>query len=76
MQQIPKLFADELNKSLDATGAPKGKERAGVLSKLFHIPKQQAWAFLEGYTLPNEELLKQMGDELEFDIIPFLRDKK
>lgn len=76
MQQIAKQFADELNKTLDDLGTPVHiRERAIILSKMLQIPKQQAWALLEGHLVPDDELLKKMSTELELDVSPFLQGK-
>jgi len=77
MQQTAKHFADELNKSLDELGTPTQiRERALILSKMINIPKQQAWGFLEGLMVPDNETLKMMATELELDITPFLHDQQ
>lgn len=76
VQQLLKQFTDELNKSLDSIGAPPGaRERAAVLSKMFHIPKQQAWALLEGHLFPDKELLARLAEELEFDVKAYSENK-
>lgn len=68
MQKNGKQFADLLNKSLDDLGAPiNSRERSVVLSKMLHIPKQQAWGLLEGHLIPDDDLLVQIGNELEID---------
>lgn len=76
VQQLMKQFADQLNQSLNELGVPASiKERATILSKMFHIPKQQAWSFLDGHTFPDENLLKAISSELEMDIHSYLNDK-
>lgn len=76
MQQIAKQFADELNKCLDELGTPSHiRERAVILAKMLQIPKQQAWALLEGHLFPDNELLNKMAVDLELDVTPFLKDK-
>jgi hypothetical protein len=77
VQQSPKQFSDELNKSLDDIGAPIAiRDRAVVLSKMLNIPKQQAWGLLEGHLSPDDELLKQIATELEINVTPFLKNDK
>lgn len=66
MQLNIKLFAEQLNKSLDDLGAPINiRERSVVLSKMLHIPKQQAWGLLEGHIFPDETILQKIAAELE-----------
>jgi len=49
-------------------GAPTPmRERAIVLSKMLAIPKQQAWALLEGHQLPEPALLQKIASEFEVD---------
>lgn len=68
MQQSAKLFSEKLNKYLDELGTPTGiRERANILSKMLHIPKQQAWGILEGQLYPDELLLHKISTELEVD---------
>lgn len=74
VQKNAKLFADLLNKSLDELGAPiNSRERSVVLSKMLHIPKQQAWGLLEGHIIPDDDLLLQIANELEIDINSILK---
>ena len=69
MLQNAKAFANALNESLDELGAPANtKERAVVLSKMLNIPKQQAWALIEGQAFPDADLLDQITSELEINI--------
>lgn len=66
MQQSAKHFAEQLNKTLDDLGMPSNtRERAAILSKMLHIPKQQAWSFVEGHAVPDGDLLQKMASELE-----------
>jgi hypothetical protein len=68
-QQSAKGFAEALNKSLDEIGAPIHiRERSIILSKMLSIPKQQAWALLEGHIFPDMSLLQQIASELEIDL--------
>lgn len=68
MQQSAKRFADRLNQCLDDTGAPASeRERAIILSKILDIPKQQAWALLEGQTQPDQPTLDKIATEFEVD---------
>jgi hypothetical protein len=63
-----KHFAERLNYCLNDTGAPAHvRERAVILSKMIDIPKQQAWAFLEGQMLPEPEMLQRIANEFEVD---------
>ncbi|HLB57268.1 MAG TPA: hypothetical protein VJL60_00465 [Gammaproteobacteria bacterium] len=68
LEPSTKQFADRLNKGLDDLGVPIHiKERAAILGKMLHIPKQQAWSLLEGHTFPDNQLLQQIATELEID---------
>ena len=68
MAQGAKHFAERLNSCLDETNAPMQiRERAVILSKLFGIPKHQAWNFLEGHQIPNSDLLQQIAKEFDVD---------
>lgn len=69
MQQSAKHFAEQLNKALDELGVPTNtRERSAILGKMLHIPKQQAWGFIEGHVIPDEELLRTMSAELEVTV--------
>lgn len=69
MTQGAKTFAERLNSCLDETDAPPHvRERAAILSKMVDIPKQQAWAFLEGHQLPDGELLQRIANEFEVEV--------
>jgi len=64
-----KEFAEKLNKCLDESEAPAlVRERAGILSKMLDIPKQQAWSMLEGQILPEHSLLQRIAVEFEVDL--------
>lgn len=68
MQQSAKHFSEQLNKCLDDLGVPAGsRDRAVILSKMLHIPKQQAWGLLEGQIYPDDALLHQIAVELEVE---------
>ena len=68
MQLVAKLFLERLNECLDETEAPRSlRERAMILSKLLHIPKQQAFCLLEGKQTPNNDILKDIASEFEVD---------
>lgn len=68
MQQIAKYFANNLNKALDDLDVPSNsRERSNILSKMLHIPKQQAWSLLEGHLMPDANLLQHIATELELD---------
>jgi hypothetical protein len=68
VQQSAKRFADRLNQCLDDTGAPASeRERAIILSKILDIPKQQAWAFLDGQIYPDQTTLEKIAGEFEVD---------
>lgn len=61
-----KLFAERLNRELDAIDAPLSlRERVDALAKLLHIQKFQAEAFLSGSALPMGDVLVHLGEELE-----------
>lgn len=63
-----KHFAERLNRCLNETGAPRPlRERAGILSKIIRIPRQDAWGFLEGHQLPQQDVLEQIAEEFEVD---------
>lgn len=73
-QQSTKQFAEQLNKSLDELGVPIHiKERSAILSKMLHIPRQQAWSLLEGHIFPDENLLQKIATELEIDTRLFVK---
>ncbi len=77
VEQHTKHFSDELNKALDDLGAPIGiRERATILSKMLHIPKQEAWGLLDGHLTPDNQFLQRMSSEIEIDIKPFLKNEK
>lgn len=64
-----KDFAEKLNKCLDESDAPAlVRERAGILSKMLDIPKQQAWSILEGHIIPEQTLLQRIAAEFEVDL--------
>lgn len=68
MQQNPKHFAERLNSCLDDLDLPINmRERSAILSKMLHIPKQQAWAILEGQILPSDDLIELLATELEVE---------
>lgn len=68
LQQSAKVFSEKLNKCLDELGTPTNiRERTSILSKMLHIPKQQAWALLEGHLYPDKILLHEIITELEVD---------
>jgi hypothetical protein len=74
VRQNLKAFTEALNKSLDELGAPiNARERSSVLSKILHIPKQQAWGLLEGHIFPDDDLLQSISVELELDTGPFTK---
>lgn len=73
-QQSTKQFAEQLNKSLDELGVPIHiKERSAILSKMLHIPRQQAWSLLEGHIFPDENLLQKIAAELEINTRLFVK---
>jgi len=77
VQQLAKRFSDNLNKALDDLGLPTTtRERAAAFSKLIDIPKQQAFAFLEGHLIPDDELLNQIASELDVEPEWLLGHKK
>jgi len=68
VQQSAKYFAERLNHCLDETGAPaQVRERVAILSKMLDLPKQQAWSFLEGQQLPDDNLIKRIANEFEVE---------
>ena len=63
-----RLFSERLNQELDNIDVPsREEERIDALSKMFHIPKFKAEALLHGIYLPDEQLLKDVAQELEVD---------
>jgi hypothetical protein len=68
VEQYTKRVADQINKSLDELGAPlSSRERSSILSKILHIPRQQAWSLLEGHLIPEKDLQQKIITELEID---------
>jgi hypothetical protein len=64
-----KEFAAKLHKCLDESDAPSLlRERAGILSKMLDIPRQQAWSILEGQLIPEHSLLQRIAAEFEVDV--------
>ena len=69
MQPGLKHFVEKLNHCLDEISAPHTvRERAALLSKSLDIPKQQAWALLEGHQMPDQHLLQKIAQEFEVDV--------
>lgn len=69
MQQKAKNLSDALNQALDELEAPENiRERSIILSKMLPITKQQAWALLEGHTIPDDDILALISSELEIDV--------
>lgn len=69
MAHTAKDFAEKLNKCLDESEAPTlVRERAGILSKMLDIPRQQAWSLLEGHIIPEQTLLQRIANEFEVDL--------
>lgn len=61
-----KLFAERLNKELDAIDVPaQNLERIEAFAKLVKIPKFKAEAFLNGVYVPDPVLLEQIAEVLE-----------
>jgi hypothetical protein len=70
--QNAKQFSKQLNLCLDELGTPhNSRERSLILSKMLHIPKQEAWSLIEGQVFPAEALLDLIGEELDIDITAF-----
>lgn len=68
MPHSSKNFAERLNSCLNDMGVPaQVRERAVVLSKMLNISKQQAWSFLEGHLIPDQDFLQQIANEFEVD---------
>jgi len=64
-----KQFAEKLNYCLDSMGAPPHvRERAGILSKLLDLSKQQAWSLLSGQQAPAPDTLQKIASEFEVDL--------
>jgi hypothetical protein len=63
-----KPFAERLNRCLDDLGVPSNlSNRSAILSKMIHIPRQEARMLVEGYSIPNEYLLQRLTDEFEVE---------
>ncbi|KTD13305.1 hypothetical protein [Legionella jamestowniensis] len=61
-----RLFAERLNKELDAIGMPsRSEDRIEAFAKLVKTPKFKAEAFINGVALPDQKLLNVIADELE-----------
>lgn len=76
MLEKAKRFSEQLSKGLDDLGMPIHiRERSSMLSKMLHIPKQQAWGLLEGHLMPDEALLDKIATELEVDKKWLLQDE-
>jgi hypothetical protein len=68
VQQSAKYFSGRLNQCLDELGVPSGgRERAVLLGKMLHIPKQQAWGLLEGQVFPDKLIFQQLSAELDVE---------
>lgn len=64
-----KLFAERLNHELSEIGVPESNsERVEAFAKLLKIPKFKAATYLNGQTLPDEEKLSHLADELEVSV--------
>lgn len=62
------LFTERLHQCLDETGAPSSiRERAVILAKMMDIPKQLAFAMLEGHQTPDKEMLQKLASEFEVE---------
>jgi NH3-dependent NAD+ synthetase len=69
MQPYLKELVTQVHKTLTDLGVPtNNRERAGILSKMLDITKQQAWSLLDGNIIPDPILLKKISTELEIDI--------
>jgi hypothetical protein len=69
VQFTARQYATVLNKSLDDIGVPsEARERSAILSKMLHIPKQQAWSLLEGHVMPDAGLMEKISCELDVDL--------
>lgn len=61
-----KQFSDKVNKELDSIGVPSLiQERVEIFAKLLQIPRFKAEAMLNGLTLPDDEILDRLANELE-----------
>lgn len=61
-------FVAKLKQCLDESGTPNNpRERASILSKILHIPKHQAWAYLEGQQMPEPDILEMIAQEFEVE---------
>jgi hypothetical protein len=68
VQLNAKKLAHQINKSLDEIGVPENsKERLNIFIRMLDIPRQQAWSLLEGQSIPDEQILVKIANELEFD---------
>lgn len=63
-----KIFAKRLNEELDTIGMPENlAARTAAFAKIFKISRGKAGLLLNGTTLPDETLSKQIATELEVD---------
>ena len=61
-------FVARLKQCRDESGTPNNaRERASILSKMLHIPKHQAWSFLEGQQMPEPQIVEMIAQEFEVD---------
>ncbi len=68
-------FTKRLNQCLDDIDAPKNvRERANLLSKMLDIPKQDAWALLDGQQRPDQAMLEKIANEFEVKVEWLLGD--
>lgn len=62
------LFYDRLQRELDSWGLPsKEDERASAFAKLMHIKTFQALSYLQGMTVPDQETLEKISQELNIN---------
>jgi hypothetical protein len=68
VQECAKHFSKKLNQCLDELDAPtSNRERAVILSKMLNISKPQARSLIEGYQLPDQELIKKIVSAFEIE---------
>jgi hypothetical protein len=76
MEESAKRFSKRLNQCLDDIEAPiSSRERAAILSKILHISKPQARSLVEGYQLPDQDLMKKIVHTFEIET-KWLAEKK
>ncbi len=62
-----KEFSQRIRLELNAAGFPANdRERKKAFSKVFKVPPHMASSLLDGLIMPKDELLQEIGRELQF----------